>query len=131
MLLLHVVVIWECTPKLHSRYFHIAASTLCSFCAQFNLVERVSLVLISFIANSSQPYELQCFMLRINLISAGCDIQEIRRGYYFFCMILRINSNHYNFKRLRRFSVLSFVFSLSLESEFLNIVLMNQGHAVA
>jgi hypothetical protein len=31
MLLLHVVVIWECTPTIHSLYFHNAVSTLCSF----------------------------------------------------------------------------------------------------
>jgi hypothetical protein len=35
MLLLHVVVDWECMPMLHSRYLHIAASTLCSFVRSF------------------------------------------------------------------------------------------------
>jgi hypothetical protein len=30
LLLLHIVIVWECIPTLHSRYLHIAASTLCS-----------------------------------------------------------------------------------------------------
>jgi hypothetical protein len=30
MLPLHVVIIQECTPEIHSRYFLVAASTLCS-----------------------------------------------------------------------------------------------------
>jgi hypothetical protein len=53
MLPLHVVIIPECTPALHSRYFLVAASMLCSIVRSLSCRACVPSIDLTFIVHLS------------------------------------------------------------------------------